>query len=97
MSQTNRHQESTDEPREFALPPSDAPERGQVPMPRPVGTPEPGAAGAGAWILAWGEFVLLAILADCRRVFRQRQCQPRRLRLRHDPDAWRRSRSRFCG
>lgn len=51
------------EPDDFVLPSSGAPGRNRVATPRPVGTPEPGAAGAGAWILAWGEFVVLAFLA----------------------------------
>lgn len=51
-------------PREFVLPPAGAPDRIPVPVPaRPVGSPEPGLAGAGASILAWGEFVLLVFLA----------------------------------
>src|SRR3954453_11777233 len=53
-----------DAPREFVLPSAGASDR--IPVPAragPVGSPEPGLAGAGAWILAWGEFVLLGVLA----------------------------------
>jgi len=40
-----------------------APGRGLVPASRPVGSPQPGLAGAGASIIAWGEIVLLGFLA----------------------------------
>lgn len=65
-----------DERPEFLLPPVDAPERDRVPMPRPVGTPEPGTAGAGAWILGWGEFVLLVFLAIVGAFFASADASP---------------------
>jgi hypothetical protein len=53
-----------DTPREIVLPPAVAPGRSLVPVrTRPVGSPEPGVAGAGAWIVGWGEIVLLGVLA----------------------------------
>jgi hypothetical protein len=57
------------EPREFVLMPGEVlreapvPERRAVPVSRPAGEPEPGMAGAGAGLLAWGEFALLGFLA----------------------------------
>jgi hypothetical protein len=65
-----------DEPREFVLPPADAPDRNPVPAPLPVGTPEPGTAGAGAWIIAWGEFVLLGFLAVVGAFFASADASP---------------------
>src|SRR4051812_14786931 len=78
------------EPREFGLPPPPARapgprpaargpggRRGPVPVPRrPVGSPEPGTAGAGAWVLACGEFVLLAFLAIVGAFFASANADP---------------------
>jgi hypothetical protein len=64
------------EPREFVLPPADAPDRRPVPVPRPVGSPEPGAPGVGAWILAWGEVVVLAFLAIVGAFFASANASP---------------------
>jgi hypothetical protein len=66
MNQTTaqlRNEPVRSEPREFVLPPAGVPDRGPVRVSRPVGSPEPGMAGAGAWIIAWGEIVLLGVLA----------------------------------
>jgi hypothetical protein len=65
-----------DEPREFVLAPGAGPERSIVPAPLPAGYPEPGAAGAGAWILAGGEFVLLAFLAIVGAFFASANASP---------------------
>jgi hypothetical protein len=48
-----------DQPRD----PVPAPGRLLVPVSRPIGTPQPGVAGAGSELLAWGEFALLGLLA----------------------------------
>lgn len=76
-----RDQPPRTEPREFVLspagpPPADAPERLPVPVARPVGTPEPGLAGAGAWFLAWGEIVLLGFLALVGAFFASADASP---------------------
>jgi len=65
-----------DEPRELVPPFADAPDRNPAPAPRPVGTPEPGTAGAGAWIIAWGEFVLLGFLAVVGAFFASANANP---------------------
>jgi len=65
------------EPREFVLPPAGARDRSPVPVPRrPVGSPEPGTAGAGTWVLASGEFVLLAFLAILGAFFASANADP---------------------
>lgn len=74
MSQTTAR--VRDEPREFVLAPGAGPERSIVPAPLPAGYPEPGAAGAGAWILAGGEFVLLAFLAIVGAFFASANASP---------------------
>jgi hypothetical protein len=80
MSQTTaplRDEPLRDEPREFVLPPAGARDRGPVPMPRrPIGSPEPGTVGAGAWVLACGEFVLLAFLAIVGAFFASANASP---------------------
>jgi hypothetical protein len=80
MSQTTaplRDEPLRDEPREFVLSPAGAQNRSPVPAPRrPVGSPEPGTAGAGAWVLAWGEFVLLAFLAIVGAFFASANADP---------------------
>jgi hypothetical protein len=45
-------------------------------MRRPVGTPEPGVAGAGAWIVAWGEIVVLGFLAIVGAFFASADASP---------------------
>ncbi len=65
-----------DEPREFVLAPAGIRGRSPVPVPRPVGSPEPGTAGAGAWIIAWGEFVLLGFLAIVGAFFASADASP---------------------
>jgi hypothetical protein len=65
-----------DEPREFVLVPGDPPRRGVVPVSRPAGYPEPGMAGSGAWIIAWGEFVLLGFLAIVGAFFASANASP---------------------
>jgi hypothetical protein len=45
-------------------------------MPRPVGTPEPGAAGSGDLILAGGELVLLGFLAIVGAFFASANASP---------------------
>ena len=65
-----------DEPREFVLAPAGTRGRSLVPVPRPVGSPEPGTAGAGAWIIGWGEFVLLAFLAIVGAFFASADASP---------------------
>ena len=64
------------EPREFVLPPAGVPDRGPVRVSRPVGSPEPGMAGAGAWIIAWGEIVLLGVLAIVGAFFASANASP---------------------
>jgi hypothetical protein len=79
MSQTTaqlRNEAVRDEPREFVLPPAGAPDRGPVPVSRPVGVPEPGMAGAGAGILASGEIVLLGFLAILGAFFASANASP---------------------
>jgi hypothetical protein len=65
-----------DEPREFAAAPGDLPERGAVPVKRPVGTPEPGTGGAGAWLIAWGELAVLGFLAIVGAFFASADASP---------------------
>jgi hypothetical protein len=65
-----------DEPREFIVAPCDMPERRAVPVKRPLGSPEPGMAGAGAGIVAWGELVLLAFLAILGAFFASANANP---------------------
>src|SRR4051812_20012331 len=70
------HNPLADAPREFALP-AVAPGRSLVPARmRPVGSPEPGMAGAGAWIVGWGEFVLLGFLALLGAFFASANADP---------------------
>ena len=45
-------------------------------MSRPAGSPEPGAAGAGVLILAWGEIVLLGFLAIVGAFFASANASP---------------------
>src|SRR3954468_17207148 len=64
-------------PREIVLPPAVAPSRSLVPVrTRPVGSPEPGVAGAGAWIAGWGELVLLGFLALIGAFFASANADP---------------------
>lgn len=65
-----------DEPREFIVAPGDMPERRAVPVTRPLGSPEPGMAGAGAWIIAWGELALLGLLAIVGAFFASANASP---------------------
>ncbi|MGE0257789.1 MAG: hypothetical protein AB7H71_00320 [Alphaproteobacteria bacterium] len=65
-----------DEPHEFGRPPSDAPDRNQRAMPLPAGAPEPGTAGAGIRIVAWGEFLALAFLAIIGAFFASANASP---------------------
>jgi hypothetical protein len=66
-----------DAPRQFVLPPAGVSDHGPVPAPaRPAGTPEPGAAGAGAWILGWAEIVLLGFLALVGAFFASANASP---------------------
>jgi hypothetical protein len=65
-----------DEPREFVLPPAGAPGRALVQISRPAGYPEPGLAGAGAGLLAWGEFALLGLLALVGAFFASANASP---------------------
>ncbi len=71
-----RDEPPQDEPREFFLPPAGIQNRIPVTMPRPAGSPQPGAAGAGAWILGWGEFVLLGFLAIVGAFFASANASP---------------------
>jgi len=64
------------ESREFVLPTVGAPDRQPIPVPRPVGSPEPGAPGVGAWILAWGELVVLGFLAIVGAFFASADASP---------------------
>src|SRR3954452_3628945 len=64
-------------PREIVLPPAVAPSRSLVSVrTRPVGSPEPGVAGAGAWIAGWGELVLLGFLALIGAFFASASADP---------------------
>ena len=45
-------------------------------MPLPAGVPEPGTAGAGAWIVAWGELVVLGALAIIGAFFASADASP---------------------
>src|SRR4051794_5158642 len=79
MNQTTaqlRNEPVRTEPREFVLPPAGVPDRGPVRVSRPVGSPEPGMAGAGAWIVAWGEIVLLGVLAIVGAFFASANASP---------------------
>jgi hypothetical protein len=79
MSQTTarvRNEASRGEPREFVLPLAGAPDRGPVPASRPAGIPEPGTAGAGAWVVAWGELVVLGALAIIGAFFASADASP---------------------
>lgn len=79
MNQTTaqlRNEPVRSEPREFVLPPAGVPDRGPVRVSRPVGSPEPGMAGAGAWIIAWGEIVLLGVLAIVGAFFASANASP---------------------
>jgi hypothetical protein len=74
------------EPRDFVLMPGEPPghpsggapppERRAVPAPRPAGEPEPGMAGAGAGLLAGGEFALLGLLALVGAFFASASASP---------------------
>jgi hypothetical protein len=65
-----------DRPRDFVLPPGGTHAASPVPVARPAGIPEPGAAGAGASILAWGEIVVLGFLAIVGAFFASANASP---------------------
>lgn len=65
-----------DGPRESVLPTAGTPGRTVVPASRPAGSPQPGMAGAGAGLLAGGEFVLLGVLALVGAFFASANASP---------------------
>ena len=74
MSQTTTRVRA--EPREFILQPAGTQDRSPGPVPLPMGSPEPGMAETGAWIVAWGEFVLLGLLAIVGAFFASSNASP---------------------
>ena len=83
---TARDEGPRSEPRGFVLTPAELSTTGvpatgiseplPIPLARPVGVPEPGLAGAGAWLVAWGELVLLGFLALVGAFFASADASP---------------------
>jgi hypothetical protein len=70
-----------DEPGAFVLAPSPphpppAPHQHALATMPPAGLPRPDAAGTGAWLIAWGEIVLLALLALVGAFFASADASP---------------------